>query len=111
MTTETSETRLSGPAIASEHCQHTPEQFQLEANFCTRHGLQLEPAAGYGWNVRSANSDQFGHVIGCIEHLQDCVELLRLDGGFHWSTYPGLHDALVNLTAQPPRYRRGRARG
>ena len=81
--------------------RQTPEQFQLEANFCTTHGLELELATDYGWIVRSASSDHFGHVIGCIDQLHDCVELLHLDGGFHWSTYPHLHDALVNLTAQP----------
>ncbi len=81
--------------------RQTPEQFQAEANFCTTRGLELELATDYGWIVRSANSDHVGHVIGCIDQLPDCVELLRLDGGFHWSTYPHLHDALVNLTAQP----------
>jgi hypothetical protein len=57
----------------------------------------LEVAADYGWIVRAAHGDNFGHVVGCIDQLRDSVELLRLDGGFHWSTFSTLHDALDNL--------------
>lgn len=85
----------------SVQSRQTPEQFQVEAIFCATRGLELELATDYGWIVRAATSDHVGNVIGCIDQLPDCVELLRLDGGFHWSTYPRLHDALVNLTAQP----------
>lgn len=89
--------------IKSLNLQQTPGQFQAEADFCTNHGLELELATDYGWLVRAANGTHDGQVFGCIDQLRDCVELLRLDGGFHWSTFGCLHDALDNLILQSPR--------
>jgi hypothetical protein len=76
-------------------------QFQTEAHYCEEHGLELEAAIDYGWVVRTASGDHFGHVVGCVDQLRDSVELLRLDGGFHWSTFATLHEALDNLVANP----------
>lgn len=84
------------------HLQQNPGQFQAEADFCANYGLELQRAADYGWVVRLATADHNGQVFGCIEQLSGCVELLRLDGGFHWATFHCLHDALEILIHQPP---------
>ena len=82
-------TMVSSPPIAQ-----TLQQFDAEIKFCADHSLQLERASDYGWLVR-AGAD--AHVLGCIDQLDDAVELMRLDGGFTWTTFPSLHDALEDL--------------
>lgn len=87
--------------ISTPQLPSIAEQFHTEADFCAKHGLELETATRFGWVVRSASGDHFGHVVGCIDQLRDSVELLRLDGGFHWSTFSTLHEALDDLIANP----------
>ena len=77
------------------------DQLRTESRYCAEHGLELEAAIDYGWVVRTASGDHLGHVVGCVDQLKGCVELLRLDGGFHWSTFSTLHEALDNLVANP----------
>jgi len=77
------------------HLQQNPGQFQAEADFCANYGLELQRAADYGWVVRLATADHNGQVFGC-------VELLHLDGGFHWATFHCLNDALKSLIHQTP---------
>ena len=80
--------------FSSPHIAQTFQQFDAETRFCANHGLQLERASDYGWLVR-AGAD--AHVLGCIDQLDDAVELMRLDGGFTWTTFASLHDALKDL--------------
>jgi len=84
--------------IRSSHLpQQTSDQFRIESDFCRRHGLELERAADFGWIVREPAADHPGQVVGCIDQLRDSVELMRLDGGFCWSGFDCLHDALEDL--------------
>lgn len=68
-----------------------------DAGFCADHSLQLEQLTGYGWLVRLAHDDRQGAVIGCIDQLEEGVELMLLDGGFRWSTFASLREALESL--------------
>ena len=71
--------------------------FESEAEFCESHGLELEHASDYGWIVRTANTRHFGNIVGCIDQLDGSVELMKLNGGFHWSSFVTLQDALNDL--------------
>ena len=75
----------------------TTAQFVTGAAFCSDRGFELELASGHGWIVRIATADHFGRIVGCIDQLDDTVELMKLDGGFHWSSFPTLQDALDDL--------------
>ncbi len=76
--------------------------FDAESEFCADHSLQLERSTGYGWLVRLAHHDRQGAVIGCIDQLEQGVELMLLDGGFRWSTFASLREALENLMRTLP---------
>lgn len=80
--------------VSSPRTAQTLQQFDAETKFCADHSLQLERASDYGWLVR-AGAD--AHVLGCIDQLDGAVELMRLDGGFTWTTFACLHDALKDL--------------
>ena len=78
----------------------TTAQFVTGAEFCSDHGFELELASGHGWIVRVAEADHCGRIVGCIDQLDDTVELMKLDGGFHWSSFATLQDALDNLVLE-----------
>ena len=47
-----------------------------------------------------AEADHRGRIVGRIDQLDDAVELMKLDGGFHWSSFATLQDALDNLVLE-----------
>lgn len=86
--------------ITAPHDQVRP--IETEAAFCADYRFELQQASDYGWLVRAATSAHDGTVLGCIDQLDEGVELMRLDGGFTWTTFASLHDALENLAIEPP---------
>ncbi len=51
-------------------------------------------APDHGRVVHSALVDRDNNILGCIDRLAKNVELIRLDGGVHWSTWSS-GDALL----------------
>lgn len=70
------------------------------AAYCDRRGIRLCQVASDGWLVRTADhSEGAGTVLGCIEEHLDGFELMELGGGFRWSTFGTLNEAVVQLVA------------
>jgi len=82
------------------HLQQPVEHSQADVDFCEKHGLELELAPDYGWIVRAATAAHDGEIFGCIDQLKDCVELMQIHGGFRWTTFGALRDALEELVLQ-----------
>jgi|GEM_PF-3693553 len=68
------------------------------AAYCDRHDIRLCQVASHGWLVRTADcAEGAGTVLGCIEEHLDGFELMELGGGFRWSTFGTLSEAVAQL--------------
>ncbi len=76
--------------------------FDIAASACASHGLMLERMPHYGWLVRRAGPGGHQPVIGCIDQVEDGVELMEMDGGFRWTTFRSLLDAVTHLVRVAP---------
>jgi hypothetical protein len=66
--------------------------------YCDRHDIRLCQVASHGWLVRTADhAEGAGAVLGCIEQHLDGFELMELGGGFRWSTFGTLSEAVAQL--------------
>ena len=80
----------------------TLDWFESEAMFCTGHGLELERLPHYGWLVRRIGLGRNRPVIACIDDVENGVELMEMHGGFRWTTFGSLHDAVTYLVWAAP---------
>ena len=62
--------------------------------------LVLVQVAAHGWRVCDArrHEDDPHRLLGFVEERSGEFEVMQLGGGFHWSTFATMRDALAYLT-------------
>lgn len=96
-------------AIKQPRTQQSSRHFAAEVESCGVHDLPQEPTADLGRIAHTALVDRDENVLGCIDQLEKNGQLIRLDGGVHWSTFGSLHDARKGLGFSSPRDHSGLA--
>jgi len=71
--------------------------------YCHAHGMSLTQVAGHGWLVRrDPDVVDPGRVLACVEERDHDFEVMEVGGGFRWTTYTMLREAVAHLAPEIP---------
>ncbi len=67
-------------------------------DYCSEHHLTLTQVAAHGWLVREEpGSGAAGRLLACVEERGHDFEVMEVGGGFRWTTFPTLGEAVEHL--------------